>query len=203
MTFQELSNASPLRAIFRNRQPDPGECVVRGIDWESNRVDITNGVHSFLPPMDDLHIYRDPKDPLELLRPLVEPGDENSTDLCELTKKLYGRACTRSVREMILNSGAWDYCKQAALDDHDRIQRWLPIHEDAYFYQRDAVPPHYQRGGLMMVGETHSGNKHLTTYFTGGKFWCCLLPQWVVASQELVDAIPFATDMPMMGLPRS
>jgi hypothetical protein len=47
----------PLRARYKNRRPDPGECVVNSIDWFGRFLRVDNGVCSYVPDFDEVEVY--------------------------------------------------------------------------------------------------------------------------------------------------
>ena len=201
--FKKLKAASPYRAIFRARVPDPGECVVRAIDWESGRADITNGSFSYHPEIAELYIWRkpDPTDPLMKLRDFLQPDDIKLATPMELMDELYKRVRLAHDIAQVENGTSWDYCKVAAIDWLNKTPRWIPIHRDAYWYQMGCVPPHFQRSGITMTGEAYSGAWHLTLLARDeDSFWCCLLKKSMVVEPSVIDRIPFA-DIPMLGVP--
>lgn len=202
--FEKLKAASPYRAVFRDRVPNPGECVVRAIDWESGRADITNGSFSYLPEIAELHIWLtpDPTDPLLKLRDFLRPDDIKLATPMELMDELYKRVRLAHDIAQVENSTSWDYCKVASIDWLNKTPRWIPIHRDAYWYQMGCVPPAFQRSDLTMTGEAYSGAYHLTLYerLQNREFWCCLLKKSQVCEPAFIARIPFA-DIPMLGVP--
>lgn len=52
-----LLSAPPYRARFKYRYPDPGECVVLAINWESKRITMSNGTFTYSPSFDEVNIY--------------------------------------------------------------------------------------------------------------------------------------------------
>ncbi len=47
----------PFRAKYKDRIPDPGECVVMSIDWEDRRVTMSNGACTYFPAFGEIEIY--------------------------------------------------------------------------------------------------------------------------------------------------
>lgn len=41
---------------FKNRNPDPGVCIVQSIDWEARRLTVTNGCCRYYPSFDEVDI---------------------------------------------------------------------------------------------------------------------------------------------------
>lgn len=204
MITPELKATCPYRAIFRSRDPDPGECLVTYIDWGAGRAGITNGAHSYYPEISDLYIWLapDPTDPLLKLRDFLQPDDIKLTTPMDLMNALYPRAVLAYNIAEVEAGTSWDYCKVTAIDWLNKTPRWIPIHHDAYWYQIGCVPPHFQRFNLTMTGEAYSGAWHLTLLDRGpGGYWCCLLKKSQVVDPTYVDSIPFA-DIPMLGVPK-
>jgi hypothetical protein len=44
----------PFRARYKNRTPDPGECVVISLDWEEQRLSMSNGACRYFPTFDEV-----------------------------------------------------------------------------------------------------------------------------------------------------
>jgi hypothetical protein len=53
----EVAGEPPFRARFKNRDPDPGECVVLQIDWLAKKVHMRNGMYGYFPTFDEITIY--------------------------------------------------------------------------------------------------------------------------------------------------
>lgn len=47
----------PYYAKYKDRSPDPGMCLVRVIDFETGRADITNGRYSYFPKLHEVDFY--------------------------------------------------------------------------------------------------------------------------------------------------
>lgn len=52
-----LLTEPPYRARFKYRYPDPGECVVLAINWESKRITMNNGAFTYSASFDEVNIY--------------------------------------------------------------------------------------------------------------------------------------------------
>jgi hypothetical protein len=138
---------------------------------------------------------------LHRLQAFVDPEtDQALVDPLVLAAAIYKRVhLERSIRDVELSS-SWDYCKVATIDWLKGQRRWIPIHEDAHWYQLGCVPPHFQYGDRMMCGEAYSGPFHLTTYRRyGDKYYCCLLTKREVMDEAFLAKLPFADDLPVMG----
>ena len=70
----------PLCAIYKDRDPDPGQCFVISMDWEERRLVMSNGACRYFPSFDEVifkapHVYA--PEPLDLIDYLRE--DEGSS----------------------------------------------------------------------------------------------------------------------------
>lgn len=62
----------PYVARYKDRYPDPGECKVLSINWEEERIDMSNGYCRYWPKFEEVDIYRDPKPLLEFKKKFDE-----------------------------------------------------------------------------------------------------------------------------------
>lgn len=201
--FEQLQLDSPYRALFRDRNPDPGACVVVEMDWERSVATITNGAVRFSNvDAADLFVWRkpDPTDPMEKLRAFLDPEDSKLATPMDLINALYPRVARAHNIAKVEAGSSWDYCKVATVDWLTKTPRWIPIHHDAYWYQMGCVPPYFQRNGVTMTGEAYSGAWHLSLLQRGDTYWCCMLKKSQVVEPSFIATIPFA-DIPMLGLP--
>lgn len=138
---------------------------------------------------------------LHRLQAFVDPEtDQALQSPLDLVTAIYKRVRLEDDIRSVEESSSWDYCKVATIDWLKGQRRWVPIHEDAHWYQIGCVPPHFQHMDLMMAGEAYSGPYHLTTYRRhGNKYYCCLLTKREVMSDQFVASLRFADDLPVMG----
>lgn len=147
----------------------------------------------------------DATDKITVLRRLLNffylPDDAAITCPRDLVNVIYPRVSLAHEVARVESSSSWDYCKVTAIDWLNKTPRWIPIHETAYWYQIECVPPHFQSYNLTMVGEAYTGPWHLTLMArSDDTYWCCLLKQAMVITPQIISAMPFA-DIPMLGLP--
>ncbi len=198
--FETIQAASSLRARFKNRHPDPGEMLVRGIDWEQGRADVTNGMHSYLPELREIEITH--VKGYHLLDQYLADMTEVPKDALQLAEEIYKRVRLAYDLKQVEESSSWDYCKAATIDWLKEVRRWLPVHRAAWDYQLGCVPPAFQESGIFMCGEAYSGPYHLTFFNPRGeRYYCCLLTRRQVLDRPFFDRIPFADDHPMLGIP--
>ena len=225
--FERLAAASPFRARYKNRVPDPGIMVVRAVDWERGRASATNGSHSYFPTLEEIDLWQvgdgrgepdhecpvscEPAlwrirqgDILRILGPYVNPDtDQDLTSALALATEIYRRVRLEEDIRLVEQSSSFDYYKAAVIDWLRGVRRWLPVHSSAWDYQLEVVPPQVMIRGLFMCGEAYSDPFHLTFANPGGgRYYCCLLSPAQVFHADTFFSIPFADDLPMLGIPR-
>lgn len=44
----------PFRARYKDRVPDPGECIVISLDWETQKLSMSNGACRYFPTFEEV-----------------------------------------------------------------------------------------------------------------------------------------------------
>ncbi len=137
------------------------------------------------------------------LRPYLEDLKVVPDDDLDLVEEIYRRVKKVHDIKAVQRSNSWDYCKQTAIDWINGVRRWIPVHYAAWDYQLGCVPPTYQTRGLFMCGEAYTGNYYLTFFSPGsGRYYCCLMTRNMLSDKTFFDSIPFADELPMLGIPK-